>query len=99
MGEIRTEVDADVRATALYALGRFQSLTPVGNPSTWKNPNSAPKGYVGGSLKKDFSLDKTKDGYFVGTPLPYAPSIWEDGHSKRLAEGAIDTLVADLSNL
>jgi len=95
--EIRKTYDEDVKKLAFYALKRLKDETPVGNPDTWKNPNSAPRGYRGGTLKKSFNLDRTKDGYLIGSDIIYAERIWADGHSRRLAEGAIDQLVADLS--
>lgn len=96
--EIRREVEEDSQRLALYALGRFQQDTPVGNPDLWKVPY-APRGYVGGTLKGSFTADKVQNGWLIGSNQDYAEAIWEDGHSARLAEGAVDVLVADMVKL
>jgi hypothetical protein len=31
--------------------------TPVGNPSLWQNPESAPPGYVGGHARRNWQVD------------------------------------------
>ena len=43
-----------VRGTALRIFGEIIRVTPVGNPSLWKDPDSAPKGYVGGRLRNNW---------------------------------------------
>lgn len=40
-----------VRRVALDIFGKVIVGTPVGNPSSWKRPKSAPSGYVGGRLR------------------------------------------------
>jgi hypothetical protein len=39
------------RAAALQVFGTVIMATPVGNPSQWQDPTSAPPGYVGGRLR------------------------------------------------
>ena len=92
------EFEQDSQSLAFYALKRFQDDTPVGLPSLWKNPNSAPKGYVGGSLRQSFTIDRVDNGWNVYSQLPYAVPIWVEGHSERLAAGAVDLIIADLTN-
>lgn len=96
--EIRAAFDQELQALALYALGRFQTISPVGNPSLWKNPNAAPKGYVGGSLRQSFTMEKKPFGWSVFTTLPYGERIFVDGWSTQLPAGGIDLIIADLTN-
>jgi len=49
------------------------NATPVGNPSIWKNPNSAPKGYSGGYLKGGWELKELSNGsWIIDNPTEYA---------------------------
>jgi hypothetical protein len=53
--KVLDKLEKVVRATALIAHGDLVTQTPVGDPSTWKNP--APSGYVGGTAKASWFLD------------------------------------------
>jgi len=96
--EFEKGFDDYTQSMALYTLKRFQDNTPVGLPSRWKNPNSAPKGYVGGALRQSFTIDRVNNGWNIFSQLPYAEAIWADGHSTLLAAGAVDLIIADLTN-
>tara|TARA_R110000782_G_scaffold33535_9_gene80789 strand:+ start:1267 stop:1704 length:438 start_codon:yes stop_codon:yes gene_type:complete len=52
------------RAAALQVFSSVIMATPVGNASQWKNPKSAPPGYVGGRLRGNWqaSLDTPETG-------------------------------------
>lgn len=43
--------EKQLRAGLFDAANTVILASPVGNPSTWKNPDSAPVGYVGGSYR------------------------------------------------
>lgn len=43
--------EKQLRAGMFDAANAVILASPVGNPTTWKNPNSAPAGYVGGSYR------------------------------------------------
>nr|WP_315467151.1 hypothetical protein [uncultured Undibacterium sp.] len=45
-----------VRAAGMELLKRVIEKSPVGDPSMWKNPESAPKGYVGGRFKANWNV-------------------------------------------
>lgn len=62
-------LEDDIVETALAALGNVVRATPVGNPTRWRNPQSAPPGYVGGHARRNWnvSIDKTSD-FVKGTP-------------------------------
>jgi hypothetical protein len=44
-------VDNKIRAATSEVFKNIIMMTPVGNPSQWKNPASAPEGYVGGNAR------------------------------------------------
>lgn len=48
------EIAAAVRRTAIAIDQTLVIATPVGNPTLWKNPNSAPPGYVGGHARRNW---------------------------------------------
>jgi hypothetical protein len=96
--QMKKKFDAEAQAMAFYALKRFQDDTPVGNPDRWKNPKSAPKGYVGGSLRQSFTAERERGGWNIFSQLPYAVPIWVEGHSTLLGAGAVDLIIADLTN-
>lgn len=62
-------LEDDIVETALAALGNVVRATPVGNPTRWRRPESAPEGYVGGHARRNWnvSIDTTSDDV-VGTP-------------------------------
>ena len=43
--------EQEIRGAILQVTRNIIMRTPVGNPSLWQNPSSAPAGYVGGSLR------------------------------------------------
>lgn len=67
--EKQNKVVADVARQLFNALIQ---ATPVGNPSLWKNPKSAPAGYSGGDLRKAWTLNKEGDTWVLNNPLDYA---------------------------
>ena len=97
-GQIEKDFNEESRSLAFYALKRFQDSTPTGDPKRWKRPNSAPKGYVGGSLRQSFTVEREGQGWNVFSQLPYAVPIWVEGHSSLLRRGAVDLIIADLTN-
>lgn len=44
-------VDDRIRAATSEVFSNIIQMTPVGNPSQWQNPASAPAGYVGGRAR------------------------------------------------
>ena len=80
MGDIINELNAIVRAkdkvVANVARGLFRDLVrlaPVGNKRLWLNPNSAPKGYQGGTLKSAWNIEKvSNDKWIIFNDTPYA---------------------------
>lgn len=46
--------DKQCRAIALTLFTKVIMRTPVGNPSLWKDPDRAPKGYVGGRARHNW---------------------------------------------
>lgn len=44
----------DLGATAFAILRNLITGSPVGNPSLWQNPASAPDGYVGGHFRRNW---------------------------------------------
>ena len=80
MGAIINELNAIVRAkdkvVANVARGLFRDLVrlaPVGNKRLWLNPNSAPKGYQGGTLKSAWNIEKvSNDKWIIFNDTPYA---------------------------
>ena len=99
-GDIRDDVEDYHRDVATDFHADIISNTVVGNPSRWKNPNSAPRGYVGGTLKSSWQIEKRGDNWVVFSNEPYAEAIWDGGHSRRHFEGitgAIDVLIANFT--
>lgn len=45
-----------VRAAGMELLKRVIEKSPVGDPTMWKNPESAPEGYVGGRFKANWNV-------------------------------------------
>ena len=45
-----------VRAASMELLKRVIEKSPVGDPTMWKNNESAPKGYVGGRFKANWNV-------------------------------------------
>jgi len=95
--EIRKGVQKDVRVIANYGRDQMQSRTPVGNPTLWKRPPQ--KGYVGGTLRRSWELERRGESWFIFSAQPYAERVWAEGWSSQLQEGAVDVLLNDLRNV
>jgi len=56
-------IDDVVEDVAVSLSQRIIERTPVGQPSTWQNPSSAPPGYVGGRARANWfpSIDSPSD--------------------------------------
>lgn len=48
---IEGRIDDRIRAATSEVFSNIIQMTPVGNPSLWQNPASAPAGYVGGRAR------------------------------------------------
>ena len=105
--EIKSARDRIVKKYALKLYNELVKSTPVGNPSLWANPKNKPKGYVGGSLKRDWDIEKTHDGYLLTNNMEYAsirlsPLIEIDGKaikgSKQFPAG-IDGIIEKYNDL
>lgn len=61
---VGAEVGQTVRAIKLELFSSVITLTRVGNPDGWQNPNAAPPGYVGGRLRGNWqtSVGSMADG-------------------------------------
>jgi hypothetical protein len=69
IGAVRLEVDELTQETALAALRNVIIGTPVGNPTLWQNPDSAPAGYVGGHARRNWRVSTTGfNSTLVGSP-------------------------------
>lgn len=51
---IRGTISGDIGKTAFQILINVIFGSPVGNPTLWKNPASAPPGYVGGHFRRNW---------------------------------------------
>lgn len=54
VGQIRVEIGEDFGETAFAILRNLIFASPVGDPTRWQNPNSAPPGYVGGHFRRNW---------------------------------------------
>lgn len=50
----RERINERVRAATIGTFASVIRMTPVGNPDIWKNPESAPAGYVGGRARANW---------------------------------------------
>jgi len=62
---------------ALEVFRRIVLKSPVGNPSLWANPGSAPPGYVGGRFRANWQIDVSlntsqRDSTDIPVPNPAA---------------------------
>ncbi len=63
----------------------MEEYTPIGNPSLWNYP--APKGYVPGTLKASWEIDKkSSQTYVIKNEQPYAYRV-ETGWSTQAPAG------------
>jgi hypothetical protein len=51
VGRINGRIDDKIRGATSEVFSNIIQMTPVGEPSQWKNPASAPEGYVGGNAR------------------------------------------------
>ena len=65
----------------------FKSITPIGNPSTWKS--KPPAGYTPGNARR--STVKAQDG--INANYPYAARL-DEGWSRQAPRGMSDPTIA-----
>jgi len=53
---IDEEIGEDIQRVAVAILSSVVVATPVGNPTLWQNPTSAPEGYVGGHARRNWQV-------------------------------------------
>ena len=51
VARVNGRIDNKIRAATSEVFKNIIMMTPVGNPSQWQNPASAPAGYVGGRAR------------------------------------------------
>jgi len=73
------------RGTALDIFGRIVKRTPVGKPSEWKKPNSAPAGYTGGRLRANWQVE------FNHAPTGVIDSTTPTGEDKKIQDTDLKT--------
>lgn len=66
----RQEIVTATIATDL--MGELVKVTPVGNPAKWNHPTAKPKGYVGGQLKRSWTINKTGNVWEINNNMQYA---------------------------
>lgn len=71
---VLTELGKSVHRTVVFA-------SPVGDPTLWQNPGSAPEGYVGGTFRSSWLVG-------VGSP-PQAKASAVESVGQTLQKGAI----------
>ena len=54
-------VDEEVRELGLRILSTAINMSPVGNPTLWNRPSSAPAGYVGGHFRRNWQVGNVAD--------------------------------------
>lgn len=77
MADVHRAVDQDIQRTGLRVLTAVTLGTPVGNPTLWQNPESAPPGYVGGHARRNWnvSVGAANDAELAGTDASGAATI------------------------
>ncbi|MFP4104818.1 MAG: HK97 gp10 family phage protein [Phycisphaerae bacterium] len=81
--EVEREQNRRLRAVALQALTSIIERSPVGDPSQWKRPSSAPPGYIGGTFRGNNSVS-------VAAPdMSYNESITDKTGQRALARGSV----------
>lgn len=71
-------LEQTVRAVCLTLTKQVVQSTPVGNPGLWRDPESAPPGYVGGRLRGNWFAT-------VGTPSDDATDSIDESGSRTIA--------------
>jgi len=84
-GEIARQVEVelfdDMGETSFAILRNLVSRSPVGNPTNWQNPASAPEGYVGGNFRRNWIVSigvvdsGIRDGAGASAAVPLAEGL------------------------
>jgi len=70
---IRKKQEIITATIAVDLTAELKSKTKAGNPAEWKNPSSAPKGYVGGQLQRSWIMTKAdKYTWIINNNMQYA---------------------------
>ena len=69
------------KRVALEVFRRVILKSPVGNPSLWANPDSAPPGYVGGRFRANWQINSSLNSSVVDQPDPNGGSTIAAGVS------------------
>lgn len=62
IADLERRIDTELRLVSGTILQTLVLGTPVGNPTIWQQPNSAPKGYVGGHARGAWQVS-------IGSPI------------------------------
>ena len=75
--QVELELFDDLGLTAFAILRNLVVRSPVGNPTRWKNPDSAPAGYVGGHFRRNWivSIGTVNTGEIEGVDRSGAPTL------------------------
>ncbi|AUR86101.1 neck protein [Vibrio phage 1.082.O._10N.261.49.E4] len=89
--DLKKEADNVIKAQreihSVIAIELFSGVitsSPVGNPSLWKNPNSAPDGYTGGSFRSNWYLTETVESVKYSSGRNADESSLISGITKRI---------------
>lgn len=85
----------DIACELLYK--RIVERTPVGNPAIW-HPPYWPAGYVPGTLKANWKLERDGDEYIIYNDLPYAQRV-ENGWSSQAPAGMMRVSVLEFNSI
>lgn len=98
MGDLGRIIGEDFTRIGLRALSAVVLATPVGNPTLWQRPESAPPGYVGGHARRNWNVT-------AGTPKDDEIPGEDSAGAATIAEGSVHVrawgaeLARTLSNL
>ncbi len=84
--QLRISVGDDIEEIGLAVLSNVVRATPVGNPTRWQNPQSAPPGYVGGHARRNWLVTTLRPGSSVKGVPGKGPG--EAATQEAIAEGA-----------
>ncbi len=75
--QLEVELFDDLGVTAFAVLRNLVVRSPVGNPTRWKNPDSAPAGYVGGHFRRNWlvSIGTANNAEIEGVDRSGAPTL------------------------
>ena len=84
------ETFEDMGETAFAIVRNLIFRSPVGNPTRWKNPDSAPAGYVGGHFRRNWlvSIGTVNTAEIEGVDRSGAPTLAAALEKIRSAEKA-----------